>query len=294
MKVAIYGKSFSPDFNDSIKFLFDKLFKNKSEIYIYKPYFDYILKNIPDIKMDIAGFYTGYTEINGNMNFMLSIGGDGTFLEAVTFIRNSGIPIVGLNSGRLGFLANISKENLGKAITDIFEDNYQIEKRKLIQVSSELDLFDNYHYALNEFTIHKKDSSSMITIQAFINNEHLNTYWVDGLIVATPTGSTAYSMSAGGPIVTPDSENFIISPLAPHNLSVRPVVIPDKYELKVRVEGRNINYLVSLDHRNEVIDRSIDFCIKSADFYINSIRLPFNDFFTTLRTKLMWGIDKRN
>lgn len=225
---------------------------------------------------------------------MLSIGGDGTYLEAVSFIRGSGIPIIGLNSGRLGFLANISRDNLITAIDEVINNRYHIDKRTLIKLDCSEPVFSDYKYALNEFTIHKKDSSSMIKIQAFINNDYLNTYWADGLIIATPTGSTAYSMSAGGPIVSPDSGIFIISPLAPHNLTVRPLVIPDNCELRLRVEGRNTNYLVSLDRRSEFFHKSVDFFIRRADFAINSIRLNQINYFTTLRSKLMWGIDSRN
>ncbi len=294
IKIAIYGKNFTSDFTESLKILFQKLAENKIQVFIYKPYFDFITSIFKSDKIDITGFFSDYSEIKKDTSFMLSIGGDGTYLEAVAFIKDSGIPIVGLNSGRLGFLANISKDNLITAIDDVINNRYDIDKRSLIKFDCNLPLFKDYRYALNEFTIHKKDSSSMIKIQAYINNEYLNTYWADGIIVATPTGSTAYSMSAGGPIATPDSTIFILSPLAPHNLTVRPLVIPDNCELRFRVEGRNTNYLVSLDRRSEVLHKSIDFIITRANFEINSIRLLHLNYFTTLRSKLMWGIDSRN
>ncbi|MBI5219014.1 MAG: NAD kinase [Bacteroidia bacterium] len=293
MRVAIYGKTYTEGFNNSIKFLFNKLFWEKTEILVYKPFYDFIVANT-GITPPVKGFFSGHSDIGRNTNILFSIGGDGTYLEAVSFIRDSNIPIVGINSGRLGFLANISQDNLSNALDEIFNSRFSIENRTLIKLESKLSLFNDFNYALNEFTVHKKDSSSMITIQAYLNNEYLNTYWADGLIVSTPTGSTAYSMSAGGPIVTTNSETFIIAPLAPHNLTVRPIVIPDNYELRIRVEGRDTNYLVSLDYRSEVVDSSVDFLLTRAKFSVKSIKLQSLSYFETLRNKLMWGIDTRN
>jgi NAD+ kinase len=225
---------------------------------------------------------------------MFSIGGDGTFLETLTFVRDSGIPIIGINTGRLGFLANIAKTEINKAIDSLANKKIKIEKRSLISVTSQSKLFGEVNYGLNELTILKKDTSSLITINAYINGDFLNSYFADGLIVATPTGSTAYSLSCGGPLVMPCSQNFIITPIASHNLNVRPLVISDDSIITLKVEGRSSNYLVSLDSRSEVIDSSIELTLKKAEFSANLIQIENQNFFNTIRNKLLWGLDKRN
>lgn len=292
MKIAIFGRSFLSDFKDSMIEILSKMKNTSTELYIYKQFDDFVHKTIAT--KYTAHIFKDHYDLPHDVDLMLSIGGDGTYLQAVSFIRDKGIPIVGINSGRLGFLANISKQNLSFALDEIIKGNYLIEKKSLLQLSTEIELFEGFSFALNEFTVHKKDSSSMIKIQTYLNNEFLNTYWADGLIISTPTGSTAYSMSAGGPILTPDSSNFILSPLAPHTLTVRPLVIPDHHELSLQVEGRNSNYLISLDYRNEVINKPLLIKLRKASFFINSIKLKSQSYFETLRNKLMWGIDNRN
>jgi NAD+ kinase len=225
---------------------------------------------------------------------MFSIGGDGTFLETSSLVRNKNIPIVGINTGRLGFLSDIPSDKISEAIDNFFDKNFTIEKRTLLKLDTDNKLFSDFNFALNDVCIHKKDATSLITIHVYINNEYLNSYWADGLIVSTPTGSTAYSMSLGGPIVVPNSENFIITPIASHNLTVRPIVINNNNELRIKVEGRSENFLVSLDSKSMLVDSTVELTIKKAPFSVNVLKFKNNSFFTTLRNKLMWGIDKRN
>jgi NAD+ kinase len=225
---------------------------------------------------------------------MISIGGDGTFLDSITFIRDSGMPVVGINAGTLGFLSNISKDEIDYAIDEIIAGNFTLDKRAMLSIETKMNLFEDANVALNDLTIHKYDSSSMITIHVYLNDEFLNSYWSDGLIISTPTGSTAYSLSCGGPIITPGSGNFVINPVAPHNLNVRPVVIPDDNIITIKVEGRSGKFLVSLDSKSETVSDSTTLSIKKADFHLNLIRLNSQNFLSTLRNKLMWGLDKRN
>ena len=225
---------------------------------------------------------------------MFSIGGDGTFLEAVSYVRDKGIPIVGVNTGRLGFLADISQDQISQAMNAIINKEFDVEERSLIKVETNSAQSIDFPYALNEMTCHKMDTSSMITIHTFIDGEFLNSYWADGLIVATPTGSTAYSLSAGGPILTPSSSNFIITPLAPHNLTVRPLVIPDKHVIKMVIEGRGVNYLATLDSHSHILPYNVEITLRKADFSVKVIKLKTHSYFSTLRNKLMWGADRRN
>lgn len=293
MKIAIYGMQFGKEFNPYFEKLIDILKKNSSEIIIYKPFFESLDEKLQNKLKDVLFFSTA-NELKKNAEILLSIGGDGTFLDSATYVQNSGIPIAGINSGRLGFLANISHHEIEGAIDKILNNSYSFEERELIQLISSNKLFGDCNFALNEATISKKDSSSMITIHVYLNGNFLNTYWADGLIIATPTGSTAYSLSVGGPIVVPDAKNFIITPIAPHNLTVRPLVLPNDQELTLKVEGRDENYLVSLDRRYETLTSDIEIKIKKARFKIKVIKHDDRTFFSTLREKLMWGLDKRN
>jgi len=215
-------------------------------------------------------------------------------LDTVTLIRDSKIPILGINTGRLGFLSNISIQEIDQAMDALHSKKYTVDERALLKVKTEDNLFGETNFALNELTIHKKDSSSMITIHAYINDQYLNSYWADGLIIATPTGSTAYSLSCAGPIVVPGSENFVITPIAPHNLNVRPIVVSDNSEIKLKIEGRGMQFLASLDSRSETIDSKYELTIVKEKFKIGLIQLENQDFLRTIRNKLMWGIDKRN
>lgn len=294
MNIAIYGTQINKGFETSIFELFQKLKEFKAQIFVYQPFYQCLIDEIY-YEPKVSGLFSSYEElITCSPNFLFSFGGDGTFLKTITFVRDSNIPIVGFNSGRLGFLADLSRGKIAQAIEMIFEKKFSIEKRSLIQLKTPTGLFGDTNYALNELTVHKKDSSSMITIHAYIDNVFLNSYWADGLIIATPTGSTAYSLSAGGPIIVPTLSCFIITPLAPHNLTVRPIVIADNTDITLKVEGRNVNYLISLDSRYEVFDSALEINIKKADFTINVLKMENENFFSTLRSKLMWGADKRN
>jgi NAD+ kinase len=225
---------------------------------------------------------------------MISLGGDGTMLDTVTLVQDSGIPVLGINYGRLGFLANIGKEEIQGVIEAIADRKYVLDKRTLIHLDANLPLFGKSPYALNEFTIHKKDSSPMIKIHTYLNGEFLNTYWSDGIIVATPTGSTGYSLSCGGPVVFPDSSSFVITPVSPHNLNIRPIIVPDNNIISFELEGRTDGFLCTLDSRKEIIGKEVQLAVKKETFDINLIRLNENNFLQTLRSKLSWGYDKRN
>ncbi len=294
MKVAIYGKSFNPDFNEYIVEIFNILEKSKSEVSIFKDFFQYINERVKITNKENIKVFSSYENFENDYDIFLSIGGDGTFLESTAFVRDKGIPIAGINSGRLGFLANISKKDMKPALERILNKSYSFEEREPIQLETPGNEFANENFAINEITVQKTDSSSMITIHVYIDGQFLNTYWADGLIIATPTGSTAYSLSAGGPIVAPNAKNYIITPLAPHNLTVRPIVIPNHHELTLKIDGRDQNYLVSLDHRHKVFSTSVELKIKKAEFKIKMLKHDDRTFYTTLREKLMWGLDKRN
>jgi NAD+ kinase len=215
-------------------------------------------------------------------------------LDTIALVRDSGIPILGVNLGRLGFLSSINRERIIPAINGLVKENYKIDKRTLIRIKKPEGLFGDVNYALNDITIYKKEPMTMITIRVYVDDEFLNSYWADGLLIATPTGSTAYSLSCGGPILTPDSNNLVITPIANHNLSVRPVVIPDSSIVKVQVLGRNNSCFVGLDSRSESIDSSMEVSVQKADFKINLVQMADENFFNTIRDKLMWGLDLRN
>ncbi len=292
MRIAIYGRSTNDNTSEYIQTLFHKLNEYKTEIVVYEPFYNFIKQ-----KLELVGnikTFSSHSDLSGKIDTMLSVGGDGTFLETLSFVRNSGIPILGINTGRLGFLANVAKSEINIAIEAIAEKRYSIEKRSLLSVSGPKGIFGDVNYGLNELTVLKKDTSAMITINAYINGNYLNSYFADGLIIATPTGSTAYSLSCGGPLVMPGSENFVITPIAPHNLNVRPLVISDNNIITLKVEGRSPNFLVTLDSKSEVIESNIELTIKKADFSINLIILENQSFFSTMRNKLLWGLDKRN
>ncbi|MEI8201516.1 MAG: NAD kinase [Bacteroidota bacterium] len=291
MKAAFYGKSIG---NDSIFYFqqfLTKLENSGFETLIYEPFYKTIVQKIKFSKS--FGLYNYAEEIKG-CNFLFSIGGDGTLLDSVTMVRNSNIPIIGINMGRLGFLSSIPKEEIDEAINNILKGNYYIEERTLLNLSTQNNYFGELNFALNDVVIYKKDPFSLIKIKTYLNDVYLNTYWADGLIIATPTGSSAYSLSCGGPIITPQSENFILTPIASHNMTVRPIVIPDTDVIKIAVEGRDKDFYVSLDSRNENIMESVELTIKKAPFKVSLIRMVDKDFFSTLRDKLKWGFDNRN
>ena len=291
--VLLFGKSFSEPFRLHFRMLLERLKTQGAQIYIFEPFLVFIQEFLSE-DITFSGSYANAGEVPAGADFMLSIGGDGTFLEAATFVRNKDIPIAGVNAGRLGFLADIAQEDIAQAVDSILYGLYSIEERALLQLNSDQELFGDFKFALNELTVHKRDDSSMIKIMAFLDGDYLTTYWADGLIISTPTGSTAYSLSVGGPMVLPDANDFIIAPIAPHNLTVRPLVYPDKKELTLRMEGRSGHLLVSLDSQSVVVESDIELRITKAPFVLKTIRLQNHSFYKTLRSKLMWGADKRN
>ncbi len=292
MKVALYGKKIQNQSFLSCQALFDALEASGMEVVIYNGFYQFLEENgVAEIK-SYNQFYSHQELVD--VDLLITFGGDGTFLEAVTFVRKAHIPIVGINSGRLGFLASIHQDEIVVAIDEIVNKRFEIRELTLLEVEAEGVEFDGFPYALNELAIHKRDSASMITIHAHINGEFLNSYWADGLLIATPTGSTAYSLSVGGPIVHPSSNSFIINAIAPHNLNVRPLIIPSNVELSLRVEGRGDSFLGSLDSKSFLINQSTEIKIRQADFRIKVIELHAHSFYSTLRNKLMWGADRRN
>lgn len=292
MRVAIYGRSFADSFIPRIQELFNTLNDFGWSYALYEPFEKYLK---PRISFENPFFsYTNSDEVKGKIDLFISIGGDGTFLDTTTIIRDSGIPILGINTGRLGFLSSTHKDEIVEALNHIKENKYRLQTRSLIQVDTENNLFGDNNFALNEITVHKKDSSSMITIHTYIDELYLNSYWADGLIIATPTGSTAYSLSCGGPIIVPGAKDCVITPIAPHNLNVRPVVVPDSRTIRLKIEGRGKEFLCSLDSRSVAIDSAIELVITRAPFEINVIQTEGQNFLNTIRNKMMWGLDRRN
>ncbi len=292
MRIALFGSPCSDQFTKYIQHLVNRLEAENVSILVYEDYLSFLEKKVKFIQPPEV--FDSHETLKGNADFLFSIGGDGTLLGSVTLVRNSGIPIMGINTGRLGFISSISTDQIESAITDVLKKNYQIKSRTLLCLETENNLFGKVNYALNEVAVVKKDTSSMIRIDSFLNDEFLNSYWADGLVIATPTGSTGYSLSCGGPIILPGSENFVITPIAPHNLNVRPIVITDQSKIKLTVVDRDQLALVSLDSRFRAFDSSISLFIKQADFKINLVEPQSHSFISTIRSKLMWGIDKRN
>ena len=292
MKVAVYGKQFQQEVAPFVLELFLELEKAQMEVLVYEPFYDFLSQQI-HLNL-FLGTYNSHEELKKNIDLFISVGGDGTILDATTLIRDSEIPIIGVNTGRLGFLADIAKDQIPKTIKQLINKRFSIDQRTLIKLETEQSLFGDLNFALNEVTISRKDTTSMITISTYINDQYLNSYWADGLIIATPTGSTGYSLSCGGPIIMPGTNNIIITPNAPHNLNVRPIVINDRSFIKLKVEDRDQLALVSLDSRSRAFDSDTELIIKKADFKIKLIQPQNNSFTATIRNKLMWGLDKRS
>jgi NAD+ kinase len=292
MLIAIYGKSLNNYNANPIQRLIAKLEEAGAELCVHEDFYIIIKEKIKFTS--IISFFKDEKVLLKRPNFFCSIGGDGTMLKTITLVGASEIPIIGINTGRLGFLSGISIQDIESAIDKIFAGDFDLDKRSLVRLESVNNPYLRSNFALNEITIHKNDNTTMMTIHAWVNGEFLNAYWADGLIISTPTGSTAYSLSCGGPLVMPDSANFIITPISPHNLNVRPIIISDKDVVTLKVEARNKNFLVTLDSRQEVFDADEELTILREKFEINLVRLKGNDFMSTLRQKLMWGIDKRN
>jgi len=292
MKIAIYGREFNNSVLPFVQDVFDALQHFGIETIVYKKYYEFIqdkVKLAPHLEV-----FENHLELENNADVLISLGGDGTLLDTLALVRKSGTPIIGINFGRLGFLASVNKNEIKNAIAALVNKEFSIDKRSLLNVESKHNLFGDENFALNDITIHRRDNTAMMIIHAYMNDEFINSYWADGLIIATPTGSTAYSLSCGGPIIFPSSQNFVITPIAPHNLNVRPVIIPDDVSLRFEVEARSAKFLVSCDSRTATVDRSVKITISKAEFYINLIRLNNESYLTTLRNKLLWGIDTRN
>ena len=292
MTIAIFGSPFPEHFSKYIQHLIKKLETEYINLIIEEE-FSVFLENNIRFNKSISTF-NSYETLKNKADFLLSIGGDGTLLKAVTYVRESEIPIMGINTGRLGFISSISADQIDDAITDILKGNYTINERTLLELGSDKKLFKDKNFALNEVAVSKKDTSSMIRIDAYVDDEFLNTYWADGLVVSTPTGSTGYSLSCGGPIIMPGTNNIIITPNAPHNLNVRPIVIDDNSVIKLKVEDRDKLALVSLDSRSRAFDSETELIIKKANFKVRLVQPQKNSMIKTIRHKLMWGLDKRS
>ena len=289
MKFALFGNTFQASKSCHAKALFDLLRKRNAEIYICRDFYNFLTK---DLHMDIpaAGLFD---DDDFEADMVISVGGDGTFLKAASRVGKKDIPILGINTGRLGFLADVSPEEIEATFDEIYDKNYRVEERSVLQLISTERRKLSSPYALNEIAILKRDSSSMITIHTSINGAYLTTYQADGLIIATPTGSTAYSLSVGGPVIVPHSNTIAITPVAPHSLNVRPIVIRDDWEITLDVESRSHNFLVAIDGRSESCKESNRITIRKADYNIKVVKRTNHVFFDTLRTKMMWGVDKR-
>jgi len=292
MKVAIYSRGLDIEQENPLLILLEELNKHDTEILLFNTLFEQF--NIPEQLCNKILHFSGHEDLDETVDCVISLGGDGTMLDTITLIREKNIPVLGINFGRLGFLASISREELATAVDALVNHTFIIDKRTLIHLDSNTPLFEDAPFALNEFTIHKKDTSPMIKIHTYMNGEFLNTYWADGLIVSTPTGSTGYNLSCNGPILFPDSSSLVITPICPHNLNVRSIVIPDNNVISFEVEGRADEFIVAMDARRELVPKTIQLAVRKEAFNISLIRLNENTFLSTLRTKLTWGLDKRN
>lgn len=292
MKVAVYSRGIEPELLEDVKTFFEELQNYKLKYVVYEPLFATIKE--PVNLSDHTPTFTSAEELGKDVEFMIGLGGDGTLLDTITLIKDKPISIMGINFGRLGFLASIGRDNLSLAIKAIALRTYVSEKRSLIHVDADMPLFGDMPFGLNEFAIHKRDIASMLKIHTYINGEFLNTYWADGLIVCTPTGSTGYSLSCGGPIVFPDSENFTITPVAPHHLNVRSLVVNENSIISFEIESRSEDVICALDSRKEIVGRNVSLAVRKEKFTINLLRLSENNFLHTIQTKLIWGLDRRN
>ncbi len=292
MRVAIYSRGVENDQLKDMELLISELSRHKVEPVFFQDFFNQFYSAIP-IPVKYSTFNSS-VDLDESIDCLISLGGDGTLLDTVTLVKDTGIPVLGINYGRLGFLANLGKEDLHTVFEALADRKFVLDKRSLIHLDSDLPVFGDAPYALNEFSLHKKDTSPMIKIHTYLNGEFLNTYWADGIIVATPTGSTGYSLSCNGPVVFPESASFVITPVSPHNLNIRPIVVPDSTIVSFEVEGRTDGFLCTLDSRREIVPKETQIAIKKESFGINLIRLNENNFLQTLRSKLSWGLDKRN
>lgn len=291
MKVAVYSQYPKKQSEQALEVLTKALYKRKAAVFLEKEFYNDIINEFQH-----TSNYNTFETLDKSFDLLISIGGDGTILRAITFVKDLNIPIVGINTGRLGFLATIKTEDIEEAIENIYKKKYSLSKRTLLSIETSPENKDilDLDFALNEIAISRKNTTSMITVETKLNGEYLTSYWSDGLIIATPTGSTGYSLSCAGPVITPDTTSFVLTPIAPHNLSARPLVIEDSFTIELKVSGREDNYLVSLDSRIATLSNNTIITIKKAPFTINMIELDSGSFLTTLRKKLLWGEDNRN
>ncbi|MER3497524.1 MAG: NAD kinase [Chitinophagaceae bacterium] len=292
MKVAIYSRVMDKDQQQDVQVFFNELKAQQLQPIVYQSFLEQI-KGVIDLPENTIEF-SNPKQITSDISALVSLGGDGTLLDTITLVRGQSVPIMGINFGRLGFLASIGRTEVKEAVKALVNHSFVVDKRTLIHLDSNLDLFGEFPYGLNEFSIHKRDVASMIKVHTYLNGEFLNSYWVDGLIVATPTGSTGYSLSCNGPVVFPESASFVITPIAPHNLNVRPIVVPDNNIISFEVESRSDEIICSLDSRREIITKEVQLAVKKETFMVSLLRLNENSFLQTLRNKLTWGLDKRN
>ncbi|AEW02815.1 NAD kinase [Niastella koreensis] len=292
MKVAIYSRVIDDDQYSKVQQLLDELDKENIHPVIYKPFYEMIQSSVRFSEK--TTLFNDSGDLTDAIDFLISLGGDGTLLDTVTLVRDKNIPVLGINFGRLGFLASIGSKELHIAVQSLVKRTILIDKRSLIHLDASKPLFGDVPYGLNEFAIHKTDTSPMIKIHTYLNGEFLNTYWADGVIVATPTGSTGYSLSCNGPVVFPESSSFVITPVAPHNLNVRPIIVPDDNIISFEIEGRTDHFICALDSRKELVDKKVQLAVRNESFTLSLVRLNENNFLQTLRNKLSWGLDTRN
>ncbi len=293
MKVAIYSRGVDMDQQQSLNALLFELYRYDVTIYVFEDLINKFNLTAAAGKAPLIPFQSAL-DLHNTIDCLISVGGDGTVLDAITLIGDTNIPILGVNYGRLGFLASISKDELSLMVEALVNRSYVVDKRTLIHLDSNMPVFGDTPFGLNEFAIHKRDTSPMIKIHTYLNGEFLNSYWADGLIVSTPTGSTGYNMSCNGPILFPESASFVITPVAPHNLNVRSIVVPDTSVISFEIEGRTEELICALDARKEIVAKTIQLAVKKENFTVSFIRLNENSYLTTLRNKLTWGLDKRN
>jgi len=293
MKIGVYGQSNNDITIKYVRILVDILIENNITIIIEEKIYGFFKEINPKIAYQT---FSSYKNLDPTIDLFFSIGGDGTFLRSITFVRDLNIPIIGINTGRLGFLATIQKEDIEKAVNQILQKKYLLVERSLISVitNEPNEDIEELNFALNEISVSRKNTASMITVETFLDDEYLTTYWSDGLIIATPTGSTGYSLSCNGPIISPESKNFVLTPIAPHSLSVRPLVIPDKTKIELKIDSRSDEVLLTLDSRITTIANTTKIFIEKCDFTIKTVQLINQTFIKTLREKLFWGEDKRN
>jgi NAD+ kinase len=292
MKIALFGKDYSQDQKVYLQMLIDELKKRQAHLRIYKPYFEKISDQFefPD---DMLFFHT-HDQLIADSDMLFSIGGDGTLLDTIPLVRGSGIPVLGINLGRMGFLSSVSRDEIREAVGCVFEGDFKLDKRALLSLIEPEGIYGDLNFALNDLTIYRNNTTSLIVVHVYVDDLFLNSYWGDGLIVSTPTGSTAYSLAAGGPIISPGSQNFVIAPIASHNLTVRPIVIQDTSEIRIRIEGREEKYLMTMDSRHSAINKVDELIIRRCEFDVNLVQMTNKDFYSTVREKLLWGRDYRN